>query len=163
MPPREWTRWNRAQIWGWGEGRGGGGSVGSKFFAAEENEVYNCGGGGRSSCSRTRRRPLMTALTAAVKVLKVLQEDRNAGGNEKKVNAPKYTVHRCHRPKQMFTNVNTFPCPACGLQPSLQQSHFNPEVPSARGRDSHGWGGGKKKHQQRKVRFHLESSQASTH
>lgn len=63
----------------------GGGSVGSKFFAAEENEVCNCGGGGgRSSCSRTRRRPLMTALTAAVKVLKVLQEDRNAGGKEKK-------------------------------------------------------------------------------
>lgn len=124
-------------------GVGVGGSVGSEFFAAEENEVYNCGGG-RSSCSRTRRRPLMTALTAAVKVLKVLQEDRNADGNEKKVNAPKYTVHRCHRPKQMFINVNMFPCPACGLQPSLQQSHFNPEVPSARARDSHGWGEEKK-------------------
>lgn len=72
-------------------------------------------------------------------------------------------MHRFHRP--VFINVNMLPCPACGLQPSLQHSPFNPEVPSASAQDSHGWGKKiqKKKHLQRKVRFHLESSQASTH
>lgn len=72
-------------------------------------------------------------------------------------------MHRFHRP--VFINVNMLPCPACGLQPSLQHSPFNPGVPSASAQDSHGWEKKykKKKHLQRKVQFHLESSQASTH
>lgn len=78
-----------------------------------------------------------------------MQAERKRSESTKVRSAPVF-----HRP--VFINVDMLPCPVCGLQPSLQHSPFNPEVPSA-------MAGGKKNHLQRKVRFHLESSQASAH